>query len=84
MYPNPYFYETMWADGFNSVSHWPRAVDGLVRRGYSDEDIAKIVGGNWVRVFGEVWVDDGPAPVALSAQENVLWGSPSGGQPATK
>jgi membrane dipeptidase len=83
MYPNPYFYETMWADGFNSVSHWPRAVDGLVRRGYSDEDIAKIVGGNWIRVFGEVWEEgDTPAPVALSAHEDRLWGSAADGQSA--
>jgi hypothetical protein len=35
----------------------PRPVDGLVRRGYSDAEIAKIVGGNWIRVFGEVWED---------------------------
>lgn len=28
---------------------------GLVERGYSDEDIAKIRGGNFMRVFREVW-----------------------------
>lgn len=32
----------------------PYATVGLVQRGYSDEDIAKIVGGNHLRVFGEV------------------------------
>lgn len=28
---------------------------GLVHRGYSDEDIEKILGGNFLRVFKEVW-----------------------------
>ncbi|MFD0672798.1 dipeptidase [Cohnella sp. GCM10027633] len=28
---------------------------GLVSRGYSDEDIGKIIGGNWLRVFEQVW-----------------------------
>ncbi|WP_238323005.1 dipeptidase [Gorillibacterium massiliense] len=28
---------------------------GLVARGYSDSDIAKIMGGNWLRVFEQVW-----------------------------
>jgi membrane dipeptidase len=28
---------------------------GLVARGYSDQDVSKILGGNWMRVFSEVW-----------------------------
>lgn len=28
---------------------------GLMARGYQDEDIVKIIGGNWLRVFKEVW-----------------------------
>ena len=27
----------------------------LVGRGYRDEDIAKVLGGNWLRLFQEVW-----------------------------
>ena len=27
----------------------------LVREGYSDEDIAKVLGGNVIRVLGENW-----------------------------
>ncbi len=27
----------------------------LRRRGYSSVDIAKILGGNWMRVFGQAW-----------------------------
>ncbi|MFJ9498287.1 dipeptidase [Brevibacillus centrosporus] len=28
---------------------------GLMARGYKDEEIVKIIGGNWMRVFKEVW-----------------------------
>ncbi len=34
----------------------PRVTEELLRRGYSDDDIRKVMGGNFVRVSGEVWV----------------------------
>jgi membrane dipeptidase len=49
------------ADGLQYVDRWTSVSDlpGLraefVRRGYSDLDIAKIFGGNWMRVFRESW-----------------------------
>jgi membrane dipeptidase len=41
-------------EGFDDVTHFPRVTEGLVRRGYSDEDIRKILGENFLRVFSEV------------------------------
>ena len=38
-------------DGFNDASESPNVTIELVRRGYSDEDIAKIWGGNLMRVL---------------------------------
>ncbi len=35
-------------------TNWPLFTVGLVQRGYSDEDIQKIIGGNVLRVAGEV------------------------------
>ena len=35
-------------------TNWPLFTVGLVQRGYSDEDIFKIVGGNFVRVMRDV------------------------------
>jgi membrane dipeptidase len=35
-------------------SRYRELVDALCARGYSDEGIDKIMGGNWLRVFGEV------------------------------
>lgn len=29
--------------------------EGLIRRGYSDQDIQLILGGNFKRVLGEIW-----------------------------
>jgi membrane dipeptidase len=36
-------------------TNWPLFTVGLVQRGYSDEDIAKIIGGNLLRVVRQVW-----------------------------
>jgi len=54
-YPGGFVWETMAAEGFSSIAEWPNVVRGLVARGYGDEDIAKLVGGNWLRVFRQVW-----------------------------
>jgi len=40
--------------GLEDVSKMPNVTRELVRRGYSDEDILKILGGNHMRVFEEV------------------------------
>jgi membrane dipeptidase len=41
-------------EGIQTVCNFPNITRGLVSRGYSDEDMAKILGGNLVRVFKEV------------------------------
>jgi membrane dipeptidase len=33
----------------------PNLTGRLLERGYGVEDVKKIMGGNWVRVFREVW-----------------------------
>jgi membrane dipeptidase len=42
-------------DGLEDVSKLPNLTAGLLVRGYSHEDIKKILGGNALRVFREVW-----------------------------
>lgn len=37
------------AENFGNITGW------LVKNGYSDEDIAKVLGGNIMRVLGQVW-----------------------------
>jgi membrane dipeptidase len=41
--------------GLEKYSYFINFTRGLVARGYKDEDIAKIMGGNWLRVFEEIW-----------------------------
>jgi membrane dipeptidase len=40
--------------GFDDYRDFPNITRGLVARGYSDEQITAILGGNFLRVFGEV------------------------------
>jgi len=40
--------------GMNSAADLPKITQALLARGYSEEDIHKILGGNVLRVFGEV------------------------------
>jgi microsomal dipeptidase-like Zn-dependent dipeptidase len=41
-------------EGFNDASEAPNVTEELVRRGYTDEEISKIWGGNLLRVWREV------------------------------
>lgn len=40
--------------GLEDVSHMGNITRGLLARGYDEEDISKILGSNWLRVFHEV------------------------------
>ena len=47
-------------------TNWPIFTVGLVQRGYSDDDIAKIIGGNILRVAQDVWKN---SAYAISREE---------------
>jgi membrane dipeptidase len=51
-YPRPPWIYPAGIDGFSAI---PNVTRGLVERGYGDEDVRKIVGGNFLRVFRTVW-----------------------------
>lgn len=42
------------AEGLQDISQWPGLLDGLKARGYTDEQIAAIAGGNFARLFRRV------------------------------
>ncbi len=50
-----YVYETRLNIDFQSLTHTPRIWEGLRRRGYSEDAIDRLRGGNWRRVLTEVW-----------------------------
>ncbi len=43
--------------GIQSATDFPNITQALLNRGYSDSDTKKIMGGNWLRLYGEVWED---------------------------
>jgi len=46
--------DDLFPEGMEDISKIPNLVRGLMERGYSDEDILKILGGNTLRVMREV------------------------------
>ena len=52
LYNEPYL---QYVANFAEVCQLPNLEAELVRHGYSPTDIAKIMGGNWMRVFGQAW-----------------------------
>ena len=52
LYYSPYL---EYVQNFSGVADLPHLLPELVRHGYSPVDIAKILGGNWMRVFREAW-----------------------------
>lgn len=44
-----------WIDGLGSLADLPNITERLLQRGYGEVDAAKIMGGNFVRVLGEIW-----------------------------
>lgn len=48
-------FEHYYTTGLDSMAKASAITEGLVDRGYSDEDVLKIMGGNFVRLFEHVW-----------------------------
>jgi membrane dipeptidase len=59
-YGKPYFKDSyrfrypLAVEGLNNEHKWKYVTGGLLKRGYREEDILKVLGGNWLRVFSEV------------------------------
>jgi membrane dipeptidase len=46
----------LYVEGLENPSEFPNVIRWLVGHGYTDEQIAKVVGGNALRALREVWV----------------------------
>lgn len=67
-YPRPPHY---YPEGLDTPAQLGALTAGLLRRGFTQADTLKIMGGNWLRVFGEVWGEStgeagSPAAATLS------------------
>lgn len=50
-----YTIDEKYVSGFDTVYDWPNVTRGLVGRGFSDDEVLAVLGGNWLRVLDEVW-----------------------------
>jgi len=59
-YGDPYFKPSynfrypLGTEGMNDEHKWLSVTAGLIKRGYKEEEIVKIIGGNWLRVIADV------------------------------
>ncbi len=51
----PYDMYSKQVQGFNRFSDWEKLVERMLARGFSEDDVKKILGGNLLRVFRQVW-----------------------------
>jgi membrane dipeptidase len=49
-----YDFDHRMVEGMESSVVFPQVTEGLLARGYKDEDVRKILGGNWMRVYSQV------------------------------
>lgn len=45
----------LYVKGFENITELPNVVRGLIQRGWSTGEIRKLLGGNWLRVYHQVW-----------------------------
>ena len=67
---------TVYVEGFERIDRFPRLTEALVRRGFSDPDVVKVLGGNFLRVFREAWGEPAAGGGAPPRADD------SGGRPA--
>ncbi len=41
--------------GYENISQLPNVITGLASRGWTEAELDKVLGGNWLRVYEEVW-----------------------------
>ena len=51
--PDPYHH----LRGFNDPTEFVNVAEGLLQRGYPPDGVRKVLGENWLRLFGRVWRD---------------------------
>jgi membrane dipeptidase len=57
MAPEAYSQQMPWfyVKGFENIGQLPNVAAGLIGRGWSTEDVRKVLGENWLRVYRQVW-----------------------------
>lgn len=48
-------YPVIYPEGIRSADEFPNITRGLVERGYTESEVKKIIGENWLRLYSQVW-----------------------------
>jgi membrane dipeptidase len=48
-------FDQKYVEGFKDVEDTISITEELLRRGFSDDDTKKVLGGNWLRLLKQVW-----------------------------
>ena len=46
---------TIMPEGLRTIGEFPNLTDAMVRRGWSESRIRKVMGENWIRMLKDVW-----------------------------
>jgi len=52
------YQEVEFVDGLENPSDFPNILSWLVKNGYSDSEIEKVIGGNVIRVLKDTWPEE--------------------------
>jgi membrane dipeptidase len=50
-----YTIDTVYVEGLGTVDDFPRITEALTKRGFRQDDIRKVLGANFLRIFEQVW-----------------------------
>ena len=48
-------FKDIYVEGFDDISDTIKITEELLKHGYSDDEIKKLLGGNWLRLLKQVW-----------------------------
>lgn len=49
-------YKSLMTDGIESLANFVNVIDKLLKRGFKESDVKKVIGENWYRVFLQTWL----------------------------
>lgn len=55
LYKSPWSFEAVWNADFCRIDQFPAVTEGLLRRGFGEDEVRGILGENFLRVFRAVW-----------------------------
>lgn len=78
------FFNAPATTGFESIATLPNVTEGLFRRGYGPPDVKRILGENWLHLYGRVWQSQAEHPVTEAEVSQAASNPPALTTPSTR